>query len=136
MTMKLVTDELIHMEKFLRNKGEALPPGLAELDKKLAAIECVGRNVEAGMFADFDSHADLLLRSQSWSWDFDPGALVLENFAANESARPGTRRFYLQKALSRAERYASWSTSGSEGLSRSLHVQELKYRMAGLPKGQ
>ena len=59
-----------------------------------------------------------------YAWDQEYAALSLQDFASSVS-NTQLRNFLLRYAIERAEIFASYATSGGEGLARSSHLKEL-----------
>src|SRR3989442_134668 len=63
--------------------------------------------------------------------DCDYGALLLE-FLADGCADPRRRQQIYRGAMGRAAIFASWATSGGEGLARSMDVERITHKLDNL----
>ena len=125
--MDYVDKILSDYQAALRKMG-ADPAPLALQAEALAALP--DADLDAA-FRAFHAAAD----RQTYVWDSDYGALLLEALGDRSSDPRRKARFY-EQAGQRAAIFASYATSGGEGLARSIDVQRIEGKLKNLVEKQ
>ena len=116
-----VVESLAYCESTLRRAGvDPLP--LAEQASRLADLP--GDSLKQAV-KEFSVAANGYFSAA----DSDYGALLLESLA-DATEDPTRKRVLYEEAAARASIFASWATSGSEGMARSVDVERIAAKLA------